>query len=339
MRTATRVAIGVGLTALVFAALILFVGVDRFLDTVTTVDPRIVAAILATIVLRRVSQGAILYVAFNRFSVGISLVQAVFLSASTSFANNVTPFAQLGGQPLAAGIVTDAVEKPYEQCLAALSTVETIRFVPSTAIFLFGSLYFVLFPTPVPAAVEPLFTLFAAFLVALCVLAVVVWRYQATAERALTRVFTRVLGVLAVVPFVSPPDEDDVADRVEGFSSLFVDLTTDPGLVARVVPLSFSNTFLTVFELWLALQAVGVDVPIPVVLFAVPFSQLASILPSPGGVGGIEGILVVFVTALTGDAVRNVTTGVVLSSGLGYWVTMVLGGIGISIVFPLMNRG
>lgn len=330
-------AIGVSLTAIVFAVLILFVGVDRFLDTVTTVDPRIVAVILATIVLRRVSQGAIVYVAFNRFSVGISLVQAVFLSASTSFANNVTPFAQLGGQPLAASIVADAVEKPYEQCLAALSTVETVRFVPSTTIFLFGSLYFVLFPTPVPAAVEPLFALFAAFLFTLCVLAVVVWRYQATAERALARVLTRVLGVLAVVPFVSRPDADDVAERVGGFSSLFVDLTTDPGLVARVVPLSFANTLLTVFELWLALRAVGVAVPFPIVVFAVPFSQLASILPSPGGVGGIEGVLVVFVSALTAEAARDVTTGVVLSSGLGYWVTMVVGGLGVSVVLPLLN--
>jgi len=338
VRKATRIAVGVGLTAVVFALLIGFIGVDRFVSTVTSVDPRYVAVIVGAILLRRVCQGTILYVAFNRFDVGIGFVQAVFLSAGSSFAKNVTPFAQFGGGPAAAAVATDALGARYERCLAALSTVETIRFLPSTTVFLFGSLYFLLFPTPVPSVVKPLFGLFGLFLLAVCLLAVVVWRYQRRAEGVLTGALTRVLGVASVLPVVSAPDEEDVRDRVTSFSSLFVDLTTDPGLVARVAVLAAANVLITVFELWLALRAVGVEVSFAIVLFAVPFSQLASILPSPGGVGGIEGVLVVFVTAITGDPARGVATGVVLSSGLGYWLTMSMGGLAVSVVLPVLGE-
>jgi uncharacterized protein (TIRG00374 family) len=337
VQTRTRIALGVGVTVVIFGLLILFVGVERFVETITSVDPLYVAAILAVILVRRTCQGGILYVAFNRFDVRITLLASVFLSASTTFVKNAVPFGQLGGEPVAAGVVTESVDAPYEECLAALSTVETIRFIPSTTVFLGGSLYFVFFPTSVPPIIEPLFGVFGLLLFVLAVLAVVVWKFQGPAEAYVARTLYRASAVLTVVPLVARPDEETVRDRVEAFGTLFVDLTTDRWLVAGVATLSFGNTFFTVLELWIALRAVGLSVPFPIVLFAVPFSQLASILPSPGGVGGIEGVLVLFVTALTASAVRDVTTGVILFSGLGYWMTILIGGVGLSVALPLLT--
>jgi len=338
VKKVTRIAIGVSVTTAMFLLLIVFVGIERFVEAIMSIEPWLAAAIVSTIAARRLVQGLILYVAFARFEVEVTYLQAIFLSASTTFAKKITPFAQLAGEPLAAGIITDAINDTYEESLAAISMVETIKFIPSLTVFVAGSIYFAFFPTAIPPAVAPIFGLFGVVLLLVPIVAAVLWEYRDQMEALATTVVMYLGLLVALIPRVPRPDKESVKDRVTNFSSIFVDLTTNHWLVIEISILTFLTLFLTVFELWLALRAVGVTVPIPIVLFAVPFSKLASALPSPGGVGGVEAVLVIFITALTTNPVRGVTTGVIISSGVAYWMTAIVGGLGIAFVLPLLSE-
>jgi len=338
VQTVSRIAIGVIATTGVFVLLIIFVGIGQFVEAVSMMDPWLAGAIVSIVAIRRLVQGTILYVAFTRFQVEVSYAQSFFISASTTFAKNATPFAQLGGEPLAAGIITDAVDDTYEESLAALSMMETVKFIPALAVFVSGSLYFAIYPTPIPQSITPIFGVFGVVLLVLPLVAAVIWRYRDRAQAIATAAVMTLSRPVSVIPRVSMPDEESIRERIASFFSIFVDLTTDRRLVVEVAILSFIALFLTVLELWLALKAVGVDVLVPIVLFAVPFSRLASVLPSPGGVGGVEGVLVIFITALTSHPVRDVTTGVIISSGVGYWMTALVGGLGIAFALPLLSE-
>ena len=337
MQTGTRIGIGVLVTACLFALLIFFVGIEEFFEAVASMDPQLAAAVVSAIAVRRLFHGLIVYAAFARFEVTVSYLQAVFISASVSFAKKATPLAQLSGEPIAAGIITDAIDDTYEDSLAAISVIETVKFVPAMTVFVVGSTYFVVFPTAIPSSIRPIFGLFGAVLLLVPLVGIVLWSYKDRAEAIATAAVVALANAVSVIPRVPSPNEEDIRNRISGFSSRFVDLTTNRRLVVELSILTFCTLFLTVLALWIALGGVGVAVPLPIVLFAVPFSKLASAVPSPGGVGGVEGVLVIFITSLTAHSIEQVTTGVIISSGVAYWMTALVGGLGIAFVLPLLS--
>ena len=337
VKTATRIAIGLVITACLFGLLIFLVGIEEFVDAATSIKPQLAAAILSTVAVRRLFHGMILYAAFARFGVEITYLQAVFLSASVSFMKAVTPFAQLSGEPLAAGIITQSLNETYEASLATISMVEAIKVIPSLSVFAVGSIYFTIFPTRIPPSITPMFALFGLLLLLIPIFGVVLWKYREPAESFATAVFVTVGRGVSVLPRVPRLDEESIRERVRGFSSRFFDLLSHRRLVLEVTALTFGTLFLTVLVFWLALQAVGVVAPIPIVMFAIPFSKLASVIPSPGGVGGTEGVLVIFITTLTANSAESVTTAVIISSGASYWTTAIVGGLGIALVLPLLS--
>ncbi|PSP60382.1 hypothetical protein BRC73_02485 [Halobacteriales archaeon QH_7_66_37] len=251
VQTGTRIGIGVLVTACLFALLIFFVGIEEFLEAVTSMDPQLAAAVVSAIAVRRLFHGLIVYAAFARFEVTVSYLQAVFISASVSFAKKATPLAQLSGEPIAAGIITDAIDDTYEDSLAAISVIETVKFVPAMTVFVVGSTYFVVFPTVIPSSIKPIFGLFGAVLLLVPLVGIVLWSYKDRAEAIATAAVVALANAVSVIPRVPSPNEEDVRNRISGFSSRFVDLTTNRRLVAELSILTFCTLFLTVLALWI----------------------------------------------------------------------------------------
>jgi uncharacterized membrane protein YbhN (UPF0104 family) len=80
--------------------------------------------------------------------------------------------------------------------------------------------------------------------------------------------------------------------------------------------------------LWATFKAVGVDVPLTIVLMGYLIGQLGGLLPLPGGVGGIDGGLIG--TLIVYGAPAAATVGAVLAYRvILFWVPLLLGATGL----------
>jgi uncharacterized protein (TIRG00374 family) len=78
-------------------------------------------------------------------------------------------------------------------------------------------------------------------------------------------------------------------------------------------------------SLWLSLTALGANVPFPVALVAVPVGAIAGVTPLPGGLGGVETVLIALLAALSVPA--SAAAGAVVVHRVGtYLLPTVLGG-------------
>jgi len=262
--------------------------------------------------------------------VEVSPVTAFLVFAGAMFSNNVTPFGQAGGEPVTALLISRMADTEYETGLAAIASVDTLNFVPSITLALFGVTYFA---TEVTLGTNRNVALAAVVVVALAVgvpgLVYVGWsRRYAIERRAVSLLVPAVRLVARRLPKVPVPTESGIERRVDGFFRAIERVAADRKSLAAALALSAAGWGCQMLGLWLAFQAIGEPIPLSVALFVVPIGAIAGVTPLPGGAGGIESVLVVLLVAapLTNVSQSVALAAVVVFRGAVYWVPVVLGG-------------
>lgn len=327
-----RLALGAGVSLVAFGALVALVGFGDFGRTVAAVPPARLAVILATAVGGIVAMGASFYVISRSLDLGLSPVEAVFLYTSVNLAHNLTPFGQAGGEPLGAAVVSRRSERPYEECLATISALDAVNFVPAVLIFVFGGSYLVLYERTVPPELRPLFAAFTLLVAVATAVVLGVRRYPTATRSALQRAAGALNRSVGRLPFVAVFDEAEVERRVGNFSNAIGRIASNRRTVVLSSALSTVAITTQGCLLWLSVHAVGADIPLVLAVFVVPVSLLASALPLPGGSGGVEGVQILVISATTGSIAAPTITAVVLSRGLVYWTPVVLGSLTVAAV-------
>lgn len=322
-----QTALAVVVWLLVFGGFITLFGVDEFVDNVATLSAREIATLLVAVVAGVVAMGGCLYVLARSLGLGLGPVESIFLNTSVSLAHNLTPFGQASGVPIGAAIITTRAEGSYEQCLAALSAKDVVSFVPAILVFVVGGGYIGLSGVAIPDELRPVFAAFALFVVTVCAVTVAVSRYPGRATAVIRRVVGGTNRLADRLPLVPSLDESEVERRLTEFTDSFGALAGDRPTIVLASALATGSFLAQGWLLWLALGAVGVEVPLALAIFAVPVSLLASGLPLPGGTGGVESVQILMLVGVTGAALSPTGTAVILSRGLVYWTPIVLGSV------------
>lgn len=302
------------------------VGVDRIVESLLLADGRIVPVLVVVAIAWLTLWGLALRTVLGVLGVDITPTQSFLVFAAATFANNVTPFGQAGGEPFSALLISRASNSKYETGLAAIASVDTLNFIPSISLALLGVGYY---------AYE--FTLgrrlrFAAvavtgLAVAVPVLAYVGWRYRRRIERTLVRVVTPAARTVArVIPRRAPPARTVIRRRIRGFFRAIGRVAKDRRGLAVALTFSGLGWLGIATSLWLSLYAIGHPVAVTVVLVAVPVAAIAGVTPLPGGLGGVETVLILLVASMTGLALPVATAGVVIHRAATYWLPVVVGG-------------
>jgi uncharacterized protein (TIRG00374 family) len=324
-------------TVLGFAAAIAVVGllvwatgVDALLARLAAADRRTVGLALLATLCWLVAWGLALWTVLRVLGVPISVGRSVLVFAGATFANNVTPFGQAGGEPITAVLISRTARIEYERGLAAIASVDTLNFVPSIALAVVGIGYYA---TETALGANRRLGIAALAVVALAVVVpavgYLVWRRRDAVEARVVRVLTPVARrVAARLPRVPVPTEESVAGRIDGFVGAIERVGSSPRGLALALAFSTLGWLCQALALWLSFRAIGVPIPIAVALFAVPIGAIAGVTPLPGGTGGIESVLVGLLVAapLVGVTESVAVAGVVVFRGLGYWTPTVLGG-------------
>ncbi|MFB6280705.1 MAG: YbhN family protein [Haloferacaceae archaeon] len=329
-RKVRATALGFAGALVVLAALVSLVGVSDLLAVLRRADRGRVALVVGLAVCWLAAWGLALRTVLGVLGVGVSRLTAFLVFAGAMFSNNVTPFGQAGGEPVTALLVSRVTDAEYETGLAAIASVDTLNFVPSIVLALFGAGYYateVTLGTNRDVALATVAVVVLAVGVPAAVYAL--WRRRYRLERRLvgrlTPLIRRVAGRLPRVPV---PTAEGIERRITGFFRAIERVAADPRAIAVALGFSALGWGFQTLGLWIAFRAIGVPIPLSVAFFAVPVAAIAGVTPLPGGAGGIESVLVALLVAAPLPAVTEpvALAAVVVFRGAVYWTPVLIGG-------------
>lgn len=313
------------LTTVAFAVIVAVVGVQRFLDALGNFSLVAVVAVIGVSLLGTLSRALSFHVTANRLGIPLDVRQSVPLYITVVFSNNITPFAQAGGQPIAATFIRRVSNQSYSRCLASLSALDVLDFLVSIIVFTLGGLYFLLRPGEVPELLESLAGVFSVFVAGSFLGGAVVWRFRTSVSRLAGQVLSQLLSALSFLPLIPNPTVEDLEEGVSQFFESLSTMADNPIAFTTGLALMLTSSLVNSFALFVALAGIGAPIPYGLILVAGPIAGLAAILPLPGGVGGTESVSIAILTSLSAVAVPAVTAGVIITSGVGYWIPVLLG--------------
>ncbi|RQH01316.1 lysylphosphatidylglycerol synthase transmembrane domain-containing protein [Natrarchaeobius oligotrophus] len=254
------------------------------------------------------------------------LVGSLFLTAM--FAKYVAPYGQVTSGVGIAAIVSRYYDSAYEEALAAVASADFLNYVPY---YTFGSiaLGYVLFVYSPPIALEQYAPMVAALVVGVVAFVGVVWLRRDLAYEAILSLSS---GLRHVLERVAPGRagqlrRENVARRFEGFYTTLDLVSRDRRALASA--LAYAHAGWLAFAAVLYVSAAAVEAPIPfgVAMAAVALSKIGFVVPTPGGLGGVEAALAGVLVLLTPMSSAVALAVALLYRFATYWFTILVGGV------------
>ena len=238
---------------------------------------------------------------------------------AATFANYVTPLGQAGGEPFIAYVLSRDTDAPYEESLASVVTADLLNLLPFFT-FAAAGLSFLLLGAELPTGVQPLAFGLLGMAVGVPAIAAGGWWFRERVKRG-------IVGLVA--PVARRTDRvsvEGVRRRVEDLYAAFGRIATNPRALAEATLFAYAGWVFFALPLFFAGQALGAPVDPLLVLFIVPASTLAGLVPSPGGLGGVEVALVALLVALTPVGAATAFALALVYRIASYWFALVFGG-------------
>lgn len=309
--------------AVILAALLFVVGGRGVLAALAAANRPLVVVTFGFGLCWLLAWGLMLRVVLGTLGVDLGVGRAFLVYAGAVFANNVTPFGQVGGQPVAALLISRGSDARYEAGLVGIASVDVVNVVSSVSLVLLGVGYY----ATGSAVGGRVLTAVGTALVLVAVVATsmtLAWRFRWS-------LIERVAGtVSAVVARFERFDAGDVGREVTEAMTRFFEhietVATDRRRLGLVLVLSLSGWLFQAASLLAALAAVGHTAPVAVVLFVIPLANLAGATPLPGGLGGIEAAFVALLVTTTAVPAADATAAVLVYRAVIYGLPTFLGG-------------
>jgi uncharacterized protein (TIRG00374 family) len=254
--------------------------------------------------------------------VGIPWRSLVVDYFAATFVNYVTPLGRTSGAPVSAYILSTDHRAPYDESLATVATVTTLNVAPMLTFAGMGALS-IARAGDVPGRMTPVLAGVGTLCVATPLATLGTWR----AREHVADCISAVAGTLSERTGLIDPVKID--RRVRGFFTILDRVGRSRWELLEVLTLSYVGWVLFAAPLWLAAKALGVHLDPLLVAFVVPASTLASVVPTPGGIGGVETAIVLLLTGLGGIAAPTAGAIALLYRIAGYWFLVTLGGLAV----------
>lgn len=321
------VAIGFGIALLVLAALIYVVGVDGVVAALGMLGPLDVGLLVVTTAAYLVAWSLALRTVLIALDIDVSAVESVLLFSSATFANNITPFGQAGGEPFSALLVSRATGAEYESALASMASVDTINFIPSIALSVVGLSYYIAV-FAVGDEVILVAAVVAGLAIGVPVVGYVLWRVRDRLQSVVvTALHPLTMSIGRVVPSWSVPERPHIHERVQGFFRAIERVADSHTTLFEALVFSTAGWVAMAAALYVSLAAVGHTVPIAATLIAAPVGAIASVTPLPGGLGGVELAVVIIIVPITAVSPEVAASAALIYRGATYWLPTVVGGV------------
>ncbi len=314
-----RALVAIGVALLVLAIFIVLVGWQEVLTAVARASVTIYAGAFVAMTWCLVLRGYV----WHRLLAAVDtrrpywLVGGIFFTAM--FAKYVTPYGQVTSGVGMAAIVSRYYESAYEESLAAILSADFLNYLPY---YTFGGLgvgYLLVLDAP-PIDPRPYLRSAGLVVVAVGAVALVLLLFGRTwlSFRPIVSLREWIASRGTVVR--------ELARRLSGFSETVSILSRDRQTIIVGAVAGHLAWLGLAGALYVSALAVGHRLPIGIVFLSVALSKLGFIIPTPGGVGGVEIALATVLFLLTPMSGGVATAVAILYRFATYWFTVLIGG-------------
>jgi len=296
------------------------IGWGSTLERMRAADLWWVALAVVSTLLCLVIWGKMWQVILSAVGVSVTYRRVVVTFFAATFLNYVTPMGQAGGEPFIAYVLSRDTDANYEQSLASVVVTDILRLLPFFTAVGLGLGYLVI-QRQLPDALENLAVLLVVLAVTLPTLVVAGWKYRETVKRVVIRVVSPLAKRTEMFAVES------VRERIDRLYR-YVELIADSRRSVLVsVALAYAGWVLFALPLYFSGLALELPVSLLLVAFIVPVTIVIGFTPLPGGLGAIEGALVVLLTALAAFSAADALAVTTVYRITSYWSVIAVSGV------------
>lgn len=255
----------------------------------------------------------------------LSFVGSLFLSAT--FCKYVTPYGQVAAEPGVAAVVARKAEIRYETGLATVVSADFLNYVPYYTIGGLG-LGSVLLTATIPGArYSVIFLAIVAFLIVALVGAL--WRFRTAVSRLVILAMLPIHRVLSAVSTrrAALLSREQLAERLDGFYRTLDLVACDRRGVLLALAYAHLGWVFLALPLVFTAYALGTPLSLGIAFSTVALGKLGSVLPLPGGVGGVEIVIASILTVVATIEPATAAAIAICYRFSVYWFSLFLGGI------------
>ena len=318
-KTVAQTVLGFLVAGVVIWLLVDFIGTAEVIAGLARADPRWLAVACLSTAVCLTAWGKAWQIVLGVAGIEESFSRLVVTYYAATFANYVTPLGQAGGEPFIAYVLSRDTEASYQDSLASVVTADLLNLFPFVT---FAGVGFaaLLYRSSLPAAIEPLAGGLVVLSVGVPVLTALGWRFRDRLRRGIVRLSGPVVRRVPLLTLAG------LRERIRETEAAFERIARDRRALVTALGFSYVGWVFFALPLYFAAQAVGADLSVLLVLFIVPASTLAGLVPSPGGSGAVEAALVVLIVAVTAIGGTNAAVIAILYRVASYVFALALGG-------------
>ncbi|WP_254525937.1 lysylphosphatidylglycerol synthase transmembrane domain-containing protein [Natrinema caseinilyticum] len=323
--------VAIGLLLLILSV----VGIQETVTEITTANRFILASLFGVVILWLVAWSQTLSIVLSILDIEHNQIDCLLLFGDILLANSIAPSTYLGGEPLAAYLLTSHAKIDYESSFATVSSVDLLNYAPMVPLAGVGILYFTVTAAigrRIELALAAVFTVFLLFVSG----AVYGWRRR---RRVVDGVAVFLGGLSAKMSSIVPGVHVVSPESLRRHLNVFVDeveqVTADRRNLKRGLAYSASGWLLLSTTLWLTLYAVGFTVPPEIVLFVVPLGGITNVLPFPGGLGSVESVFILLLVTTSNIPAPEATAATFLYRAATYWLPLLYGVGTVTLLQPI----
>ncbi|MCT9094791.1 lysylphosphatidylglycerol synthase transmembrane domain-containing protein [Haloarchaeobius sp. HME9146] len=320
----TLVKMGVGFViALVLVYLLgTVVGWEETITEVREADPAWIALGCLSTLLCLMMWGRAWQIVLGVGGIKVPYHKLVVTYFAATFANYVTPLGQAGGEPFIAYVLSRDTDADYEQSLASVVTADLLNLLPFFNFAAVGVAYLV-FQSSFQGSetVDNLVLGLGALAVGVPAIVWAGWRHRNGVEEAVVRIITPLSRLTSRI------SADGIRHRIERFYTAIERIAAEPRALARALGYAYLGWFFFTVPMYTAVRATGADMNAILVFFIVPASTIAGLVPTPGGLGAVEGALTVLLSQVGGLSQSSGLAVATLYRVESYLFALLVGGI------------
>lgn len=315
-----KIVAGFAVAVLLVYLLGVVIGWEETLQQLRTVDLRWFVAACVSTTIGLAAWAKAWKVVLGEAGVDVRYRKLVTTYFAATFANYVTPLGQAGGEPFIAYVVSRDTEANYEESLASVVTADLLNLLPFFNFAVVG-VGFLLLRTSLGDRVQNLAIGLGLLGVGIPAVVVVGWHYRDGIERMIVAIVSPVARLTRRVSVES------VRERIERFYGSIDDIASDRSRLLYALVFSYAGWVFFTLPLFFAGQALDLPISLLLVLFIVPASTVAGMVPTPGGLAAVEGALTWLVAGLTAVTATQAFAVATVYRLTSYWFALAVGGV------------
>ncbi|MDG5819218.1 flippase-like domain-containing protein [Natronococcus sp. A-GB7] len=240
------------------------------------------------------------------------------------FARSALPWGRSTGTPVMAYLLARDSDSEFEDNLAVVAAAEGFNLVGSLVLAGIGV---AIFATVGGGSID---TVIGSLAVAgggglLTAGALIVVFNRGVARRVSFGFAARCETAVGSLPRL-PSIEGRLTGRIDGFFGTLEAIQASRRTLVVAFGIAVASWVLNALPLYFGLLALGVDVPLALVLVCAPLASFGGIVPLPGGSGGIEVVLASLLVATAGVPADVATAAAILYRLTTYWAHFAISG-------------